>query len=114
MPGAAPKRKGADAERDVVRFLRRWFPGADRAYGAGRPDDVGDIIGVPRTCVQVKNTCHPDRLGSWLDETARQARGRTPVLVIKRRGHTDPADWYWLMPGEIVAHLLSQQGKGEG
>lgn len=41
------KRKGDKAELEVQRLLRRWWPRARRALGAGRKDDVGDITGVP-------------------------------------------------------------------
>ena len=38
------KIKGSQYERDVVKWLRSMgYPCAERAYGAGRHDDVGDI-----------------------------------------------------------------------
>lgn len=53
MTGSA-KRKGDRAEREVqtlIRTLTGWP--ARRKLGAGRYDDMGDIDGVPDTCVQV-------------------------------------------------------------
>ena len=46
--GRAMKAKGSAFERDVVAFLRdHGHPFAERHYGAGRPEDVGDIDGIP-------------------------------------------------------------------
>ena len=50
------KRKGDKAELEVQGILRDLLGvPARRALGAGRLDDVGDIDGVPETCVSVVN-----------------------------------------------------------
>lgn len=50
------KRKGDQAEREVQELLRDLLGvPARRQLGAGRKDDVGDIDGVPGTCVSVVN-----------------------------------------------------------
>jgi Holliday junction resolvase len=50
------KRKGDNAEREVQGILRDLLGvNARRALGAGRKDDIGDIDGVPSTCVSVTN-----------------------------------------------------------
>lgn len=50
------KRKGDKAELEVQGILRDLLGvPARRALGAGRRDDVGDIHGVPDTCVSVTN-----------------------------------------------------------
>lgn len=89
--GAAPKRKGAAFERDVVDYLRaNGFPDAARAYGAGRPDDRGDIAGVPGTTVQVRNTNRIE-LADAVDTANRQRMAnRSPyhVAIIKRKGRS--------------------------
>lgn len=48
------KRKGDRAELEVQGLLRELlgYP-ARRTLGAGRLDDMGDIEGVPDTCIQV-------------------------------------------------------------
>ena len=47
--------QGPQAERDAVKLLREaGFTKADREYGAGRAEDVGDIRNVPRTTIEVK------------------------------------------------------------
>lgn len=50
------KRKGDKAELEVQGLLRDLLGvPARRKLGAGRLDDMGDIDGVPATCVQVVN-----------------------------------------------------------
>jgi len=63
-------------------------PSAARAYGAGRPDDVGDVTGVDGFCVEVK--CHRALdLAGWADEASREAvnagAGIVGVVVAKRQ-----------------------------
>jgi len=53
MTGPA-KRKGDRAELEVQAMLRDHLGvPARRALGAGRRDDVGDVVGVPNTVIQV-------------------------------------------------------------
>lgn len=53
---SAAKRKGDKAELEVQEILRTLLAvPARRMLGAGRADDVGDISGVPSTCIQVAN-----------------------------------------------------------
>jgi len=48
------KKKGDAAEREVATLLNDLLGvPARRKLGAGRADDMGDIDGVPDTCVQV-------------------------------------------------------------
>lgn len=55
MPNAA-KNKGDRAELEVQALLRDLLGvPARRALGAGRLDDIGDIDGVPDTCISVTN-----------------------------------------------------------
>ena len=50
------KNKGDRAEREVEALLRdNLGVSARRELGAGRLDDMGDISGVPNTCIQVAN-----------------------------------------------------------
>lgn len=105
--GRANRTKGAQAERDLCRWLRgNGFPGAERAvrtgfnaggrYGA----DPGDLTGTPGIVWSVKD-CAVERLDQWLDEleTMRDAENaRLGLLVHKRRGHADPARWWCWAP----------------
>ncbi len=85
--GAAPKRKGSQFEREVVTALRAFGVTAERAYGAGKSVDTGDIE-VPGWCIEAK-ACQRLELAAWLDETERErAAAGVPngALVVKRRG----------------------------
>jgi hypothetical protein len=103
--------KGSAFEREVVRVLREHgHPHAARAYGAGRPRDVGDVSGVPGFTVEVK-ACRALDLAGWADEAAREAvnvgAGTVPVVVAKRRGR--PAeDAYAVMPLSHFAELVAR------
>lgn len=53
---SSSKRKGDLAELEVQGLLRDLLGvPARRMLGAGRKDDVGDMAGVPDTCIQIAN-----------------------------------------------------------
>jgi len=55
-------RKGAAFERFVVDTFRALgYPDVERAYGAGRPDDKGDLDGMPGVYAQLKHYADPWR-----------------------------------------------------
>ena len=107
--GSAPKRKGSQFERDVVRYLQEHgFPDAERAYGAGRPEDVGDIAGVPGICCEVKNHARLE-LAQWVDEAESErinARQPFAVVIAKRRGK-GTAQSYVVMTLESFTRLVT-------
>jgi len=87
--GRPMKARGSAFERDVAQFLRdndhRYV---ERAYGAGRPDDAGDLDGLPRWTVEVK-ACRALDLAGWVDEARREqhnAGSAYAAVVAKRRG----------------------------
>ena len=86
--GSAPKRKGSAFERDVVHYLREHgFSDCERSYGAGRPDDTGDISGIPGVCIECKATRQID-LAGFVDEAERErlnAHQPYGVAIVKRR-----------------------------
>lgn len=100
------KRKGARFERAVVEYFRaHGFPHAERAYGAGRPDDRGDIDGLIGFTIECKAT-EAVRLAEQVDEACVEALNadaaapgsrHLPVLVKKRRG-ARTADSFVTMP----------------
>jgi len=87
--GRAMKAKGSAFEREVVRYLRdHGHPYVERSYGAGRPDDAGDLDGLPRWTVEVK-ACRALDLAGWMDEARREqghAGSKYTAVVAKRRG----------------------------
>lgn len=108
------KAKGTAAEVAVVRYLNaHGYPHAERRALAG-VNDRGDVSGMPGCVVEVKN-CKAHQPAAWLDELAvemRNAGAYTGVVVFKRRGTTDPAQWFALMPfGQWVD--LMRDGEGD-
>jgi hypothetical protein len=91
------KRKGDAAERAVVAWLRsHGFTNAERAYGAGRADDTGDIDGLPGVCIEVKNH-NKIEVAGFIGELEREmanSRAETGVVIVKRRGDSDVDRWY--------------------
>lgn len=94
------KAKGTAAEVAVVRYLQEHgFPHVERRALAG-VNDRGDVSGLPGCVVEVKS-CKKHEPAQWLDELEvemRNARAYQGVVVFKRRGTTDPAKWFALMP----------------
>ena len=107
------KRKGSQYERDVVKWLRSMgYPCAERAYGAGRHDDVGDIDGINGVVIECKNEKairSPQYLRELEDEMT-HADAETGVVLIKKRGTSNISESYAVMPAELWVNLLKQAG----
>ena len=103
------RRKGDGFERDVVTYLQsHGFPWIERAYGAGRPNDQGDLDGLPAWCLELKNHSRLD-LAGWCDEAeAERVNGRRAhwAVIFKRRRKPIAAA-YVVMDLETFAHLVS-------
>ena len=105
--GSAAKAKGSNAERDVVKWLKQWFPYVDRRL-AGATLDKGDISGIPGVTIEIKNHAKMD-LAGWLEELATEMANDnawTGVVLHKRRGRGSPGEWYATMPGQVWVDLL--------
>jgi Holliday junction resolvase len=107
-------RKGANFERAVVAYLRdHGYPHAERSYGAGRPEDVGDIDGLPGVVFELK--AHRQiELASFLDEAEAErvnADAELAVVVIKRRGHSDVGRSYAVVTLAAMAELLREHDR---
>lgn len=104
------KRKGSAFERDVVSYLRaNGHPYAERSYGAGRPDDVGDIDGLPGWTLELKNH-RALELSAWITEAERErenGRRRFAAVVFKRR-NKPVGDAYVLLSLSTFAELLAE------
>jgi hypothetical protein len=104
---SASKAKGSQAERDVVNWLKQWFPYADRRL-AGATLDKGDISGIPGVTIEIKNHAKMD-LAGWLEELSTEMgndNAWTGVVVHKRRGRRSPGEWYATMPAQVWVDLL--------
>lgn len=76
--GSASKRKGSQFERDLVKYLRAHGFDVERAYGAGRPDDVGDIAGIDGVVIEAK-ACKRFELAEWVAEARTEALNRDGI-----------------------------------
>lgn len=112
MTGASSRRKGAEAERALVAWLREHgHPYAERRGGGFGGSDV---VGTPGLTFECKSQAGTS-LGAWVDQTqeARAAAGDTyGVLAVKRKGTTDVGRWFGVMPLEQLAALLVEAGYG--
>lgn len=96
---AANRRRGADAERSVVAWLRaNGWPDA-RRYLAGDGRQPGDIDAIPGIVIEVK-----DRAASawptWQHQALTEARGRIPVVVRRTRGVRSVGLWTARTPAD--------------
>ena len=104
------KAKGSQWERDVVKYLKetghRWV---ERAYGAGRQDDRGDITGLPGWVLECKNHKAMD-LAGWIAEAnveRANANAEYTVVVVKRKGKP-AANGYVVMELEQFSRILRE------
>ena len=91
--GRANRRRGADAERAVVAWLRdNGYPDA-RRYLAGDGRQPGDIDGLGPICLEVKD-CASSAYPTWRRQLLMECPpGDVPVLVRRTRGVTDVGLW---------------------
>ena len=111
---SASKQKGTAAETAVVRYLQaNGFPYSERRTLAG-VNDKGDIAGLPGVVLEVKN-CKRMELAGWLDELEvemKNAGAYIGAVVHKRRGTTDPGQWFATLPFSVLVDLL-REGEAE-
>lgn len=105
------KQKGTAAETAVVRYLQcNGYPDVERRTMSGI-HDKGDIAGLRSVVIEVKDHSRMD-LAGWVAEaeTERVNAGATHCAVWhKRRGKSNPVDWYVTLTGHqyllLLAHL---------
>jgi Holliday junction resolvase len=104
------RNKGANAEREMVTWLRaHGYPDA-RRYLSGDGKQPGDIDGLPGVTVEVKN-CAELRIPEWLRQVeAEAAPGSLPVLAVRRPGLVDPGDWWAVLRWREMVGLLREDG----
>jgi len=111
--------KGIRAERDLAKYLRQWFPSAERSVAGGfKSTGGGTVVRESQDRGDLRDACLPHWPIAWqckdvvkshpkglanqalfelLAETRRQrdAAGATAgFLVEKRAGHANPATWW--------------------
>ncbi len=123
----ANRDKGIRAERDLAKYLRHWFPGAERSVAAGfktadptrAAGDRGDIRDAYLNGHPIAWQCK-DVVGSQpkglsgkalrdlLSATRRQrdaAGAALGLLVEKRAGHASPSTWWVHLDGTELAAM---------
>jgi hypothetical protein len=90
MTGRSSSDKGKRAEREVVALIAEHLGIDARRTLAGHRDDLGDIVGLPSTTVEVKNLASLSAaINEGLQDLAKeQANAGQPfgVLFARRRG----------------------------
>lgn len=106
----ASKAKGTTAERDVVRYLNRWWPAAERRALSGNKDK-GDVAGIPGVVVEVK-AAQRQMLAAWRRETEveRLNAGAESCLLVVKRPYKLVSQWDAWMPMSQVTTLLDYEG----
>lgn len=111
----ANKAKGRDAENAVCDYLNANGYHTERRRQEG-VNDRGDVAGLPGVVIEVKNTKQLT-LSQFVTEATREAENdgnsSTAVKVvgvawIKKRGTTDPGQWYVAMNGDTFLQFLNR------
>ena len=98
---AANRRRGADAERAVVNYLRQWWPDT-RRYLAGDGRQPGDLDWHPLICCEVKDVAR-SAIPTWCRQAVAEApEGTVPVVVRRTRGAPDVGEWMCWYPERAV------------
>jgi hypothetical protein len=107
------KQKGTAAETALTLWLRQnGWPDAHRIAGTGSHDS-GDVVGPRDVTIEVKNRRMID-LSAFLreaQEEAVNAGNDVGIAWVKKRGTTDPGQWYAVVDGETMALLLKEAGR---
>lgn len=106
--GAAERRRGQKAERDVAGFLRDngWPAITTRAASGFQKGD--DIATDAPISIEVKDHVRLD-LAGWVRQARENSKGLPAVVWHKRRGVADPGQWYVTMTGHDLIRLLGER-----
>lgn len=106
------KAKGTAAETAIVAYVRsQGAPHAERRALLGGKDR-GDIAGLIGVVIEAKS-CSRDQLPQWIDETvAEGVNDRADIAACwhKRRGTTNPGQWFVTMTGAQFIAVLRLTG----
>lgn len=106
MSGSASRRKGNRAEVEVVNLLRKHGYQVETSRAArGGYQSGADIVGDFPMVIEVKNQAKLD-LSGWWAQAEYQANGKLPVVIHKRVGKSDPAEWWVTMDVQTLLRLL--------
>lgn len=102
------KNKGSQYERDVVGFFQgRGHETVERAYGAGRVDDRGDLVNVPEFCLELKNHAK-QTLSVWMDELEVETKNKQSKYgaVVHKRARKPVEQSYVTMTLDTFERLV--------
>ncbi len=113
--GRTNRRKGADTERAVAKYLRTvGFSNTERAVRTGYTVDDRvvadplDITGIPGTVWSVKNDAS-NQIAKWLSEAERLGNihgAELAILVVRRKGKADVCRWWSWVSLPALARVL--------
>lgn len=109
------KAKGTTAEREVVKYLRNWWPAAERRALSGNKDK-GDVAGIPGVVVEVK-AAGVQRLAEWQRETLVEMgnAGAQRCALFVKRAHKPIPQWdAWLPINQLPLELRYYPIAGKG
>ena len=114
--------KGTAAETAVLRYVRgEGFPWAERMALTGAAD-CGDISLLPGRLVVIEVKSHASaatgqpgdaQLTEWMRQTRAErvnAGADYGILVVKRKGTTDPGRWFGFLEPAALFSLLGSTG----
>lgn len=108
------KQKGTRLNTEVSNFLKRCgFYMAENRTTKGTLDE-GDVGGIEHVVIECKNE-KQYHLSQYLKEANQEAKNKGAhfgFAWFKKRGTTDPGEYYVLMDGRTVVHLLIKAGYG--
>ena len=112
--GRAAREKGIRAELQLAKYLRTWWPGAERSVVTGFragdhvSADHGDIRNTPGIVWQCKylGTMSDRQIDTALEEAQNQAfaaHADYGILIQRRQGKADPGNWWaWMHVVDFV------------
>ena len=93
MTGAMSRRKGAT----YALTIRRWFEARGWQCIARQAGEDGDdliLLDAAWLSIEIKNQARLN-LAGWMTQAINQAAGRTPIVIHKRHGITNP-EYQWV------------------
>lgn len=106
------KQKGTAAETAVVNWLKSHGRKHVERRSLNGSSDRGDVAGLPGVVIEVKNHARME-LSQWLAELEVEMhndKADTGVVIHKKKGTTDVAEWYATMPVLVWHKLLKEAG----
>lgn len=110
MP-AAERRKGKRAELDVVNYLKENGWDARTSRAASGMQKGYDIIANLPLAIEVKDHVRLE-LASWLAQARESSGDLIPVVWHKKRGSSNPKDWYVTMDGDSLMRVMEVYKNG--